>query len=259
MKRLFILLALITLAVSCKTKKMAFGAPVIAKEMSAKKVARKHLAANFHERSLEANLKIAYHDSKRSQSVRVKMRILKDQVIWLNATYAGFVVARAKITPTRVSYYEKLNKTYFDGDFSLLKNVLGSDVGFAQLQNLLLGQSIANLTEHNYESSVDQNAHLLTPKNKADLFDVLLWVNPGHFKLDKQELKNTEKNQLLEIDYSHYALIDGEVFPKDILIKGTQGDQFTTVAIEFKSIVFNKDISTPFHIPNGYKPIVFNE
>ena len=39
-------------------------------------------------------------------------------------------MAKALITPTKVSYYEKINNTYFEGDFSLLSNWLGTDLDF---------------------------------------------------------------------------------------------------------------------------------
>ena len=46
--------------------------------------------------------------------------------------------------------------------------------------------------------------------------------------------------------------------PKKIVIKALKNiDNFTVIDIEFKSLVLNKQITTPFRIPSGYKSIKF--
>jgi hypothetical protein len=39
-------------------------------------------------------------------------------------------MAKASITPTSVSYYEKIKGTYFEGDFSALSQWLGTDLDY---------------------------------------------------------------------------------------------------------------------------------
>ena len=41
-----------------------------------------------------------------------------------------FKYDKVKITPDRVQMYNKIDKTYFDGDFSLIKQLLGVDLIF---------------------------------------------------------------------------------------------------------------------------------
>ena len=254
-----IALLLLILITSCKSSKNVINvsSDVVAKKMSARKVSKKHIAASFDKQTVEAKLKVAYQDNKQKQKLSVKLRIDKDKVIWLNATYAGFLVARAKITPTEVSYYEKMNKTFFKGNFAFLKNVLGAEVNFSQLQNMLLGQTIFDLKAQKYSAVVNDNAHLLLPVKQKALFDILFWINPAHFKLDKQELKTLHKNQTLQVGYKKYMAIDGEVFPKNIEIRAKGGGQYTNIDIEYRTVVFNKVFTTPFKVPNGYKQVLF--
>ena len=63
-------------------------------------------------------------------------------------------MAKAMITPTKVSYYEKINNTYFEGDFSMLSNWLGTDLDFNKVQNLFLGKAIDDLTKDKWVSEV---------------------------------------------------------------------------------------------------------
>ncbi len=240
--------------VSCKTKKNIMSSGSIAKEMSAKKVARKHIASNFNKKTVNAKLKANFNNGKLKQSISVSLRIKKDEVIWLKGT-KFITVFKAKITPTSVSYYSPYAKNYFEGDFSMLKKLLGTDINFEQLQNLLLGQSLMNVKEEKQNVTIAGNSYLLSPEKQANLFDIFFAVNPSHFKLDKQSIVNSLKNQRLDILYPSYNLIDDEVFPSEIKIKAKQANKFTNIDFILKSVEFNTDFDTNFSIPKGYKKI----
>ncbi len=257
MKFFRVVIILMLAFTSCKSSRTAIGSSADIKSISAKKVSKKHLQNKFHKNTVEARLKVAYKDNKNDESLTVKLRIDKDKVIWLNATYYGVIAARVKITPNSVSYYEKINRTYFKGNFDLLEKMLGTEVNFTQLQNLLLGQTIFDLNAQKYKAVVDNNAHLLIPVEQKALFDILFWINPIHFKLDKQELYSSQKNQSLKVAYKRYTTTDGEVFPKNIEIRALGNNSFTNIDIEYRSVIFNKKFSTPFKVPNGYKQVVF--
>ena len=98
---------------SCKSKKNLMSANVVAKEMSAKKVARKHIASNFDKKTVEAKLKARFNNGKLNQSISVSLKMKKDEVIWLKGT-KFITVFKAKITPTSVSYYSPYAKNYVE-------------------------------------------------------------------------------------------------------------------------------------------------
>lgn len=257
MKFFRLILVALFVFTSCKTNRVVVEKSVAVKSLSARKVSNKHIEQLFDKNTIDARLKVAYKDNRNKQKLSVKLRVDKDKIIWVNATYLGVIVARAKITPTTVWYYEKMNKTYFKGSFEALRSFLGTDVNFLQLQNMLLGQAIFDLKAQRYKSYVDNEAHLLLPAKQKALFDILFWINPTHFKLNKQELKNSQNNQTLMVDYKKYMTIEGEVFPKRIEIRAKEKEKYTNIDIEYKSVVFNKNISTPFRVPKGYKQVVF--
>ena len=91
----YILLFTIVLT-SCKTKKNMIDANAVAKEMSAKKVAKKHIAANFDRKTVDAKLKVNFNNGKTKQSLSVNMKMIKDEVIWLKGT-KFITVFKAKI------------------------------------------------------------------------------------------------------------------------------------------------------------------
>lgn len=254
MKFIKYFLTLTIVFASCKTTKNMIDANAIAKELSAKKVAKKHVAANFDKKSVETKMKVNFNNGKTKQSISVNMRIIKDEVIWLKGT--KFIsVFKAKITPTKVSYYSPLGKNYFEGDFSMIKKLLGVEINFEQLQNLFLGQALQNVKEEKQEVVILDNSYVLSPEKQANLFDIFFTVNPSHFKLDKQSIVNSLKDMRLDVLYPSYNLIDDVVFPSEINIKAKQASKFTNIDFTMKSVVFNTDLDVSFKIPNGYKPV----
>jgi hypothetical protein len=238
---------------ACKTNKHIMENGII-KELSAKKVVKKHVAANFNKKTVAAKLKANFNNGKLKQSIGVSLRIKKDEVIWLKGT-KYITVFKAKITPTKVSYYSPLAKNYFEGDFSMLKEVLGTDINFKQLQNLFLGQSLQNVKEEKQEVIIKEKAYVLSPEKQAALFNVFYTINPKHFKLNQQSIVDASKNKRLDILYPNYKEFSGEMYPTEINIKATQPGKFTMIDFFVKSVVFDEKIETPFKIPSGYKKL----
>jgi hypothetical protein len=249
------IILLVFLAItSCKSKKTVSEANSI-EIVSAKKLIGDHYEHSFNKETIDAKLNANYEDSKAQVSLSVKMRVEKDKAIWLSATKLGFPVAKMLITPTQVSFYEKLDKTYFDGDFSLLSNWLGTELDFEKVQNLLVGQAILNLKDGKYDVKVVNKSFELKPRKTNDLFAILFFMNKENYKLDKQEISNSTKEQLLTISYPNYKEMEGEQFPEAIDIKVLDKKKITAITLEYKSVEFDKPLTFPFEIPEGYKQI----
>ncbi|QOD59659.1 DUF4292 domain-containing protein [Polaribacter haliotis] len=249
----YILICVLVFA-SCKTKKYTMGTAVVAKEMSVKKVVKKHISNNFDKKTIDAKFKANFNNGKINQSISVYMKMEKDKVIWLKGT--KFIsVFKAKITPTSVQFYSPLEKKYFDGDFTMLEELLGTEINFNQLQNLFLGQAILDLKEEKQAIEIVNNSYVLNPDVQSILFDAFFDIHPGHFKLNSQSIVNSAKEQRLDILYPSYTVVDEVVFPQEIKIKAKDKKKFTQIDFDLKSVEFNTEINTSFSIPNGYKRI----
>ncbi len=249
-----IVLLILLIITSCKTNKNVADTGNIA-EMSSNKIISNHYTNIFKQQTIYARLSAKYTDKRSAMSFSIKLRLEKDKTIWMSATKFGIPVAKIKITPNRVSYYEKLQKVYFDGDFSLLSKWLGTELDYEKVQNILLGQAVVNLKKGKYISSVDNNLYQLTPKKDNELFGILFFMNPENFKLNKQEIRNQEKQQIFSVSYPDYREINGEQFPKNIYIRAIDHKNLTTINIEYRSVQFNDKLTFPFSIPKGYKEI----
>jgi hypothetical protein len=254
MKYIIKILIILLVVTSCKSNKRITDASTI-NNISTKKIINNHYNSSFDQKTVYAKLIAKYRSRKSSATVTIKLRLEKDKTIWMSATKLGFPLAKVKITPDRVLYYEKLQGTFFDGDFSLLSKWLGTDLDYDKIQNILLGQAVLNLKKGKYNSKINNNLYQLTPKYENELFGILFFMNPENFKLNKQEIRHPSKYQLLSVSYPKYDIIKGEQFPKNINIKSTDYKKITTINIEYRSVEFNKKLTFPFSIPNGYKEI----
>lgn len=254
MKYLKYIIVLLLVFTSCKTNRNVVEVNAI-EAISTKRIINNHYNGTFNQKTIDAKINAKYSGKNTSASITVKLRIEKDKTIWMSATKLGFPIAKVLITPTRVSYYEKLQGTYFDGDFSLLSKFLGTELDYDKVQNILLGQAILNLKKGNYNSKIDNMLYELYPKKDNELFGILFFMNPDNFKINRQEIRNEGKKQLLSVSYSNYKKIKGEQFPENIDIRAIDNTNITTINLEYNSIAFNEKLTFPFSIPNGYKEI----
>jgi len=241
-----------TLALSCKSKKVLTDGS-IDENLSAKAIIRTHYQNALNFKTLSGKMRIDYSDGESSQGVSVSLRMEKDKAIWISAPFG---MVKAYITPGRVSFYNKLQNEYFDGDFAYLSNFLGTELDFGQVQNLLLGEALFDLKMAKYDASMVNGDYQLKPKKAMELFKVLFEIDPKNFKMASQQLSQPLKKRLLEINYTDYQKINKWILPQQIAVAAIDGNERNTVDIEYRNIEFNQQLNFPYKIPNGFKEII---
>lgn len=224
-------------------------------DASARDVIAAHKKAFPEFKTLAARMQVAYETENKSQSITVTTRMEKDKIIWVKASILGITIAKVLITPTKVSYYETIGGTYFEGDFALLGEWLGTPTNFQNAQSMLLGQSIFTLTPQDYTSEIFQNKFKIQPKNQPENFIHSLFINPDDYKIHSETLSQPEDKRILNIRYADYQKINDQFFPTKINIVTNEDLEQTKIEINYRKIELDVDISFPFEIPSGYKQI----
>ncbi|GGG36235.1 DUF4292 domain-containing protein [Bizionia arctica] len=243
---------LILFFTGCKSTKVASDGTANL-SLSSKEVIKENHKTAPDFKTLQAKVRIAYSQGDDSQTHTVSYRMLKDQIIWISSS---FNIIRVMITPEKVSFYNKLDNTYFDGNFSFLSEILGTDLDFEKVQNLLLGNPLFPLNKTDYSMSVNNEKYLFQPKEQLALFELFYLINPIQFKIDSQQLAQTTEARFLQIDYLSYQEVDKQSLPENIKINVLEGDKETVIEMEFKSVSLNQDLRYPFSIPSGFEEIV---
>lgn len=237
---------------SCKSAKINNEGP-IDENLSAKAVIRNHYNNQYNFKTLAGKARIAYSDGESTQEVTVTLRMEKDKAIWISAPMG---VVKAYITPDRVTFYNKLNNEYFDGDFSYFSKFLGTELNFDQIQNVLLGHAIINLKDEKYSAGYDGHNYVLRPLHPLALFKTMFQIDPRIYMLSSQLLAQPEKARVLNIEYKKYQIVSSWILPYQIQITAVEGDSKNTIDIEYRGMEYNRPLTFPYNIPNGFKEIV---
>ncbi|SFU27430.1 protein of unknown function [Pustulibacterium marinum] len=253
--RVVIALSIITMAYSCKPKSV-IGEGTVNNSLTAKKIIKNHYINDLEFETIRGKMKIRFDDGDNSQSFGVNVRIEKDKTIWLSESFLGMV--KAYITPTHVSFYNRIDNTYFDGDFSYISKILGTEIDFEKLQNVLIGQAIFDLKEDKYTVNIVDNRYQLKPETDMVLFKRLFQIEPKYYKMALQQVAQPAESRVSSISYDSYEDIDGQPFPSNLTVTVEEPGKKTIIGIEYKNVEFNQKVTFPYNVPSGYDRIMLD-
>lgn len=237
---------------SCKSTKVGVGD---IDYLPARVIVKKNREATFEQKRVSATMAIKYKGKEDLPNISATLRIVKDSIIWVNFSKLGFPVAKLMITPDAVQFYEKINKTSFEGNFELISTLLGADFDFFKVQNIFLGESLLTLEKEHFDVNVQENLYGLLPRKRNQVLDIYYWINPQHFKIAKEEVRHASKRQNLTILYKDFDKINESLFPKGFLITATDERRETVIDVSYRNVEFDVPLRFPFKIPVGYRNI----
>ncbi len=204
--------------------------------------------------TMQGKLRVQYQTEDRTQAVTVTYRMKKNDTIWMSGQLLGIPLAKVLITPDSVFFYEKISQQYFEGDFSLLSDLLGTPLDFQKVQNLLLGQTIYDLRDDRYELTQSARGYQLVPYAQ-DVIRKMFLLDAGHYRTMAQQLSQERENRSVTVTYPDYQVVQGQYLPKEIKIIASEGSANTRIEMQFRSIELDVPVSFPFSIPSGYDEI----
>lgn len=244
---LIVLIALV--AVSCKTQQ-AVATAKARETKTAAEIAQGHYASQADFRTAYIKGSVTYKDDDRTQSLSAEIRIKKDEKILVSLRILGITVAKALITPTEVKYYEKANGTFFEGDYASLSKWLGTELDYAKVQRLLLGQAMDDLTTGGFIASLEDQLYKL--QKAAGGTEKVFYFEASQYLLKRQGVLQSSRNRVLQIAYDGHKAYSGLLLPSVIAIQAFDKDKKTTIDIEYNTATFNEDLTFPYSVPEGY-------
>ncbi|WP_432222596.1 DUF4292 domain-containing protein [Flavobacterium sp. TMP13] len=254
MKKYIVFLVLVLL-VGCKAKKDIATETEDLNTVSSKKIIDKHYSNTLNFTTLYIKATAKYSDAKQNQNVTTEIRIKKDEQILVSIRFLGITMAKALITPTSVSYYEKIKGTYYDGDFTSLSKWLGTDLNFEKVQNLLVGEALDNLKKGKYKESIVDQLYRLDDQKESNLKQSY-YFDAEKFLLQKEQITQTAENVMIQVAYADHKTFEQGILPTSIVINTIQSKGKTDINLNYNSISFNEEISFPYSIPDGYKRVI---
>lgn len=245
----------LVLFASCKSKSVAVSTIQIDKPRNGSNTIENYYNNKQVFSTLYIKSNIQYDNGKQTQNVTAEIKIKKDEQILVSIRFLGITMAKALITPKSVYYYEKINGSYFEGDFGMLSQWLGTDLDYDKVQNMLLGRAIDDLKTGKYtESNVDQTIELnaVLERNIKKSF----FLDPNTYVLKSQEIEQVDKFRKIQIGYSNHTTYKEAILPLQVLIRTFQAKETTEINLEYNTVTFNEELTFPYVVPNDYKRII---
>lgn len=257
---------------ACKTKQKAIATlPIVEHKPdihSAQYIHKKIIEneAKFNTLIAKITNKVTAQDGE-EQEFSTIVRIKKDSVIWVSVNaIMGIEVARTLITLDSVKFINRLNGTFFSGNFSYLNRLLNVDLDYHMIQALLVGNPVEYYDDERLKSSRTDSAYVLSSVRKHKLKRVLqdgkhlsdplesLWILPTNYKITRMFLDDFSCNRTFDVKYSDFQLTDSLWLPHKA-VYDIKAEKKFTVDMHYNKIQINHEVSTPFKIPEKYTPI----
>jgi hypothetical protein len=252
----YLLLVVFGVLLSCKSKAVLVEGK--AKDMiSSDQIVASHYGNKRDFSTLYIKSNAHYEDEKQSQKVNAEIKIKKDEMILISIRFIGITMAKALITPTEVRYYEKINNSFFIGDYTALSRWLGSDLDFSKVQNMLVGEALDDLNKGKYTARIVNQMFALKDSTDTNTTKEYFFESEKYL-IKKQQITQKSQDRTLQIVYPNYADFNQILMPTNIIIDATQSKSKTNITIDYNSITFNEDLTFPYHVPDGYEQIFIN-
>ena len=101
-------------------------------------------------------------------------------------------------TATAFDLHEKINSTYYEGDFSSLSKWLGTELDYSKVQNLLVGEALDDLRKGKYTQTIVDNLFKLEDQKEANIKKAF-FLDADKYLLQKEEISQPSEDRLLQI------------------------------------------------------------
>ncbi|MGV9002494.1 DUF4292 domain-containing protein [Flavobacterium sp.] len=254
MKKTAIIVSLCFFVLSCKSKKALIAEGVAKEKIKATEIIKNHYGNKNDFKTLYIKASAHYEDAKNANSVTADIRIQRNEKILISIRFLGITMAKALITPNEVNYYEKLNGTYFKGDYELLSQFIGTELDYNKVENLLIGEAIDDLTKEKFTAIIIDNLYKLNNVNTSEI-DKTFYFEADNFLVKKEEIIQANKNRKVTIEYPNYQKSGNYMLPAALEIKAQHDKGNTSISIQYNTINLNDELSFPYSVPDGYERI----
>ena len=205
---------------------------------------------------LRSRIRAVYDDGKRQQQIIVQLRMEAQKTVWMSASMV-IPIAKLMVTKQGVSFYEKFQKNYFQGDFELINAPFNTTFTFDDIENLFLGKPFLDPALGKWKQISNPQYYIVIPQGRKSGLQPTLFFDPNSFLLKEQRFLIPGSLQSLTIRYTNHQRIQGEYIPQEIEITLADGESLQKLKLEFTRTDLPGAISFPFEIPQGYKQLSF--
>lgn len=216
---------------------------------------------NFHTRfSGTASLDGSHY------SVSGHMRMKRDSAIFISiAPLLGIEVARVLLTPDSVKIVNRIDNTFFAGDYRFIHGLLNTYLDFYMLQALLVGNDFSHFPYENFMLANEEDKLLLKSHDRRPpgrgagnmSFQQNLWLNNQDFSIEENLLYEPLTRRSLRARYINHAIVDDQSIPREFMLIFTEPGMRASLEIIYNRTSLDTQRPISFSIPSNYSPMDF--
>ncbi len=208
---------------------------------------------------------------EKNNSISGVLRIKKDSAIWMSISPGfGVEIVRVLLTPDSVKMINRLNSTYFAGDYHYLNNLLNFNFDYNTVQSIFTNTFFSyhsnNINQglNNFTSKIDTDGYFLQslPIDLQNDTNVIMpgviqqiLINPDAYKIYKILLIDYLRKRNFEIRFSDYIDVQNNKLPQNLSFTFTNRNKKSEINIKYNKITVDKNVRMPFKISKKYKQI----
>lgn len=202
----------------------------------------------------QGKARMILRDANKEREVKANIRVRKDSVIWMTFSVIGVQGGKALINKDSITIVSNVDKEYYVFEYSELSKRYNFNINYDVIQSAMLGNLLLKKGE---EDEVEEESSMFLLKQQAGTVQVTNYVNAASMKVEKIDMKESNSNNSLVINYSNFQPVADKLFPYNgtisLFYKTMAGVLNTTVIFEYnKAEVGGKELKFPFNIPKKY-------
>jgi hypothetical protein len=264
---ILLVLGLLLFITSCRSPRSIIKEPI--KEYGADFLFEKLKENEFRYDWLSAKYDLDLIVDKKKTSFSGQLRMRKDSAIWVSLSPAlGIEMARLLISEDSVKFINRINKTYFIGDYVAINRMLGTNIDFDIIQSLLIGNDLTYYEDGKFRASYDSKEYHLVTAGRAKLKKYVrnqedeeriyiqnIYLNPETYKITSMKVKEVKKESIkLDALYTEFKILEEQLFPNHVVYDIT-ADAPILANLNYSRVNIDEQQRFPFKISSKYSRI----
>lgn len=267
MKRISLLLifSFSLLVLGCKTSQEIQRTRSNLAKLTPEQIVQKNKENGRVEGPLAIKSKVYFKTSKLSDSFKMHIRMKRDSIIWISATYYKVEVARFVFTQDSVKMIDRKNEKYFKGGYTFIQNLYNVPFDFSSLQSTILGEPynhddynkvraytskgnyiVAGLTERSYQKP---NGEI---KTQQQIFTE--WFSEKNFQIVKSKISESKTKKSITTQIQEREKVENVFVPLKVTYE-VIGEEKMEFKAENLKISLPETQSYPLTISSKYEPL----
>ncbi len=253
MRRYWVAVVLFVFAVSFScSKKKETATNTSSADLSSWSAMQPHLQAQrFLPERMNVKAKVKYRDEYGRFTFTSNLRIIRNEKIWLNASFLGFEVARVLIRPDSVFAINRWDDIYMAEAMENMEDAIDVSLTYPQMIDVLMGNPM--IWENNVES-YDVTSKGFAMRQVVDPFEIVQKVDRQILQPIFMSVLDRQSKYLIEASLSDHKRLNEKLFFsyfRDYIIKEDNA-QLSQIQINITDVDTTAVKRTPFSIPAHY-------